>query len=258
MPSFEEWTANIHPAYREQVRHEALAGFTTPKSAAASPQFAQEFIYLRPDGEERWINNQSRIFYDQAGQPTAVSGVIFDITERKLAEAALRESEERYSSLFDSIDEGFCLIELIFDADEKPVDFLYLQANPAFAELTGLSNAVGKRVRELVPDLEQFWFETYGKVALTGEAVRFENQSQPLRRWFDVHASRIGAATSRRVAVMLNNITARKQVEATLHASEVRYRRLFEMAKDGNLPRTPSKWRITPKSSSATRKCNSN
>jgi PAS domain S-box-containing protein len=134
--------------------------------------------------------------------------------ERARAEAALRESEAKYRTLFDSIDEGFCIVEAIFDAEEKPVDYRFLQANPAFVRLTGLpADALGKTALELVPDLEQFWVETYGKVALTGESVRFENKSEPMNRWFDVYASRVGDAASRRVAIVFNNITERKQAE---------------------------------------------
>lgn len=134
--------------------------------------------------------------------------------ERARGEEALRAEEERYRVLFNSIDEGFCLIEMIFDAENKPLDYRLVQANPAFTRLTGFpSTVLGKTARQLVPDLAEFWFTTYGQVALTGEAVRFENYAVPLRRWFDIYASRVGDATSCRVAVVFNDITERKQTE---------------------------------------------
>ena len=139
--------------------------------------------------------------------------------EHLRAETALRESEQRYRTLFESIDEGFCTIEMIFDADEKPVDFRYLEVNPSFDKLTGLSGALGKRIREIVPDLEEYWFETYGKVALTGEPIRFVNEAKPMNRWFDVYGFRLGGVESRKIAVLFNNITERKQVENILHES---------------------------------------
>jgi PAS domain S-box-containing protein len=145
-----------------------------------------------------------------------------DISEQVLTRNAIFESEERYRMLFDSIDEGFCIIEVIFDEENKPVDYRFIQANPAFERLTGLVDAIGRTVRELVPDLEAFWVETCGRVALTGEAVRVENESVPMNRWFDIYASRVGDAESRRVAVVFNNITERKRVEAALREADQR------------------------------------
>ena len=142
---------------------------------------------------------------------THIASIVFD---RDRSSLALRESEAKYRTLFESIDEGFCIVEAIFDAEEKPVDYRFLQVNPAFFRMTGLpADALGKTMRELVPDIEQFWVETYGNVALTGESVRFESESVPMNRWFDVCASRVGDASSRRVALVFNNITERKQAE---------------------------------------------
>ncbi len=143
----------------------------------------------------------------------------------------LQESVAEYHTLFESIDEGFCIVETIFDEAQRPIDYRFIRANPAFIRLTGLpTDALGKTARELVPDLEAFWFEVYGKVALTGEAVRFENKSDPMNRWFDVYATRVGDATSRRVAIVFNNITERKQAEAALRASEERFRNMADNA----------------------------
>lgn len=137
-----------------------------------------------------------------------------DITERQRAERALRESNERYHSLFNSIDEGFCIIEVLFDERQTPVDYRFLEVNPAFERHTGLVDAVGKRMRELIPNHDPHWFETYGKVALTGEATRIEDYSVTMQRWFDVHASRVDRPEERKVAVLFTNITDRKRAEA--------------------------------------------
>ncbi len=148
-----------------------------------------------------------------------INGVVatfLNITERKRAEEAVRASEEKYRHVFNSIDEGFCVVEMIFDRENHPVDYLFLEINPIFERLTGLENAVGKTVRQFVPNLEAFWFEAYGRVALTGETERFENYSAPMNRWFDVHASRTGDEKSRRVVIVFNDITERKRREANL------------------------------------------
>ena len=140
-----------------------------------------------------------------------------DISQRVLAQQKIRDSEERYRNLFNSIDEGFCVIEMIFDGHQKPVDWRYLEVNPAFVTLTGIHDIVGKRIRELVPDQEAYWFEIYGKVVQTGEAIRFVNEAKGLEdRWFDLYAFRLGGPDSRKVAVLFTNITARKQAEQAL------------------------------------------
>jgi PAS domain S-box-containing protein len=141
---------------------------------------------------------------------------IRDITERKQAEEALRRNEERYRSLFNSIDEGFCVIEMLFDEDGKPADYQYCEVNPSFAKQTGMHGVLGKRMRELVPSYEAHWYETYGNVALTGKPVRLEKEATALKRWFDVYAFRIGGSESRKVAVLFTNITERRLSEQAL------------------------------------------
>lgn len=185
------------------------------------------------DGGARFVSVNYIPNKTETGAVNGYYALVQDITERKKAEDALRESEENYRTLFETIDEGFCVIEVIFESDEKPVDYRFLQANPAFERLTGLANAIGRTARELVPDLENFWFETYGTVALTGESVRFENYSEPMNRWFDVYASRVGDAASRRVALVFNNITERKLSEEALQKSQTHLRMTTEAAQIG-------------------------
>src|SRR4051812_29986093 len=92
--------------------------------------------------------------------------------ESGAGEHALVASERKYRTLFNSIDEGLCTIEVLFDDHGKVVDYLFVEANPAFVRQTGFVDAVGRTIRELAPDLEEFWFETFGRIAMTGEAMR--------------------------------------------------------------------------------------
>lgn len=143
-------------------------------------------------------------------------GIGIDLRDRKAAEEELRRSDARYRTLFESIDEGFCIIEMIFDRDAKPIDYRFLETSPSFERQTGLTNAKGKRGRELMPGQEDYWSEIYGRVAATGEPVRFENRSNQLNRWYDVYAFRLGRPEERQVAILFNDITERKRAEEDL------------------------------------------
>jgi PAS domain S-box-containing protein len=136
-----------------------------------------------------------------------------DITDRKRAEDALRESEERYRTLFNTMDEGFCTIEVLFDDNQNPVDYRFLEVNGAFEKQTGIKDARGRLMRQIAPHHEQHWFDIYGKIALTGESMRFENPAKELHRWYDVYAFRVGLPAQRQVAILFNDITERRQAE---------------------------------------------
>ncbi|HEV2612842.1 MAG TPA: PAS domain-containing protein, partial [Noviherbaspirillum sp.] len=121
--------------------------------------------------------------------------------------------ESSYRPLLESMEQGFCILEMLFDDEGNPADYRFIDMNSAFSRHTGLINAIGKTARELVPDLDPYWFNTYGRVALTGEPIHFENEAPAMNRWFDVYASRLGNADSRKVVLFFNDITFRKQVE---------------------------------------------
>jgi PAS domain S-box-containing protein len=135
--------------------------------------------------------------------------------ERVRAEAALRTSEERLRTLFSTMDEGFCVIEMAFDAAGRPSDYRIELMNPAFEKHTGMQGLTGRWVRQALPALEEFWFETYGRVAATGVSARVVHKVDAMAgRWFDVAAFRLGGEGSRKVAVLFNDISTRKQAEA--------------------------------------------
>ncbi len=154
------------------------------------------------------------------------------------SQKALQESEERYRTLFNSIDEGFCVIEVLFDDNGKAVDYIFLETNPAFERQTGIRDAVSRRMRELVPVLEEHWFEIYGRVAKTGESARFQKEAKALDRYYDVYAFRVGTPEQNRVGVVFNDITRRRRSEKALLESERQYRELVEQVKEYAIFRT--------------------
>ena len=142
-----------------------------------------------------------------------------DVTRFRTAEGVLAESEARYQALFNAVDSGFCIVEMRFDAEGRAVDYRFVELNPAFEVQTGLRNAVGRWMSELVPGYERSWYDIYGQVALTGTPVRFESGAVALGRWFDVHALRVGEPEQHRVAVLFNDITDRRRAETRLQAT---------------------------------------
>ena len=201
-------------------------------------------VHVRRDGEAVRVEVAVSCLQTHDDAPPGRLSVIRDITAQSAVEEARRESEERYRTLFGSMDEGFCIIEMLFDAAGRPSDYRFLEVNPAFEKQTGLREATGRTVRELVPRHDEHWFEIYGRVALTGEPVRLENRAEGLNRWYEVHASRFGAAAKRQVAVLFNDVTERRLAEIALRASEQRATDIVQSIADGFLT-MDREWRIT-------------
>jgi PAS domain S-box-containing protein len=168
------------------------------------------------DGAYHSVISRGQVLYGSDGKPERLRGVVLDITRERAAQAELRDSEERYRTLFEAIDEGVCIVEMLYDDAGQPFDYRFLETNSAFVKHTGLADAVGKTVLELVPGHDRHWFEIYGRVASTGEPVRYMNEANAMNRWFDLYATRVGSADSRKVAVLFTDISERKRAETEL------------------------------------------
>ena len=172
--------------------------------------------FQRADGTSQWLAWEIRPWQDASG---AIGGIVVfteDITVRKQAENTIRESEHLYRNLFNSMEEGFCVIEMIFDPEGRPVDYRFIEINKSYESQTGISNPVGKRMREIAPNLEDYWFEFYGKVALTGEPAHLVSEAKAIDGYYDVRAYRVGQPELRRVAVVFNEISERMREEKAL------------------------------------------
>ncbi|WP_244936469.1 ATP-binding protein [Methylobacterium currus] len=142
-----------------------------------------------------------------------------EVLRLRTTEAALRVSEERFRTILETVDAAFAIVQVKFDADDRPVDYRFLEANPAFEREAGV-NLRGKWVTEFAPELERFWFETYGRVARTREPENFESYAKAFSRWFDVRAVPVGAPADRQIAIIFNDVTVRREAEERLRASE--------------------------------------
>lgn len=217
--SEQEFGALLHPADRTRVE-----GETSAFLGSDAPTYSHAFRILRPDGSVRMILDRAVIERDGDGKVILIRGVNVDVTEDvhlSLAlEEKLRASEGRYRQLFNAIDQGFCIVEVQLDGPGGQIDYRVVEANPAFYDRTGFPREIfGAWLRAAAPGLEEHWFQTYGSVARTGVPVRFENRSDLLGRWFDVYAFPFDAPERHRVAILLSDITARKEQED--HVREV-------------------------------------
>jgi PAS domain S-box-containing protein len=184
---------------------------------ATGEPFTARSVPIRFAGEER-ERYLDFLYQPIRGADGAVSGIFaggYEVSDQIRSQAALAESESRYRTLFESIDVGFCIIEVAFDGADRAIDYRIVEANPAFKRQTG-ADVAGRWVTDFAPNLERHWFDTYGQVALSGEPAHFENKADVFGRWFDVRALRVGDPAARRVAVLFSDISERKRMEEAL------------------------------------------
>ena len=207
-----------------EIYRRALAGETIDDT---------ETEIQRADGTIEWIRfivSPWRTSKDNIG------GIIIfteSITNEKLSRDALRESEEKYRSLFENLIDGFAYHKIVQDQDGNPVDYTFLEVNSVFEEMTGLKreNIIGRCVTEVIPGIEnakEDWIGAYGRVALKGETLKFEREVPELGRWFWISAY---SPKPGYFVTVFEDITARKCAETRLHEQQRMISALL-----GNLP----------------------
>lgn len=202
--------------------------------------------YVCKDRSSLWTEVSINCVFDTHDTFMFFTGITRDISERKQYENHMQKkndeitmimnelsiSKHRYQMLFNEMNSGFALHKMIYDNEGKPVNYIFLDVNPAFEKLTGLkkANIVNRMVLDIMPDTEDYWIEMYGHVAKKGEAIRFENFAGAMNKYFEVTAF---SPEKDYFATTFNDITYRIKSQKILQESESKYRSLIDNTNNG-------------------------
>ncbi|WP_462382770.1 PAS domain-containing hybrid sensor histidine kinase/response regulator [Pseudomonas sp. Marseille-QA0892] len=208
------WMDHIHPEDRSRIWASIHAVIDGEGDA-----WTDEYRFRRYDGSYAEVLDRGHVIRDDHGRAMRMIGAMLDVTQLRSAQSALRKSEDRFVKILETIEAAFAIVQVKFDENDHPIDYMFLEANPAFERQAGV-NLRGKWVTEFAPDLEQFWFDTYGHVAKTGQPRNFESYAAAFKRWFDVRAVQVGDPADRQIAILFNDVTERRNAQERLQASE--------------------------------------
>ena len=184
------------------------------------------------DGSEHLLVTDGEVFRDEKGEPLKMIGTIQDITEQEKKNRIIAESEQRYRSLFENMNAGFVLFEMVQNKKGKTIDLIIAAANSGFEKTTGLDlrSAQGKHLTKVLPGIEKDeadWIGNYSEIARTGISKQFENYSKLLDTYYSVSAFKAGPNLC---AVTFTDVTAAKKAELKLKESEARFREIYEQS----------------------------
>lgn len=198
--------------------------------------FEMEAVFIpRGQNEQRHIFIRTEITQDANGKNNGIKGIVQDITERKKVQQALigtkdqltQKATDKYQALINSIQQGFCIIEMIWDENGQAVDYRFLEVNPVFEKITGIKDAIGKTIREIEPRHEAHWFKIYGDIIKKRKPLHFEQRAEALiGGWYEVDAFPL--LEENKIAVLFNDITQRKKDETQLRESEASQKFLLQ------------------------------
>lgn len=198
------------------------------------PYYQTEKIYLRKDGRAIWGRLHATLLRDASGQPRHMVAMVEDISERKAAEESLRQSEERFRSLFQSMIEGVAIHEVVYDAGGEAIDYRILDVNPAYERHTGLHATMckGRLASEVYVGSAPPYLAEYSAVAGDGRPYSFETYYPPLERYFQISVFRTQPGS---FATVFEDITERKRNEAERRRLEAEVQHVQQLESLGSL-----------------------
>ena len=223
----DRYFAAIHPDDMPEVRQRIEQAISTCGA------FSATYRVVLSQGKTRHIHARGKVAFGDNGKPLWLPGAVMDITELKASQEELRVRGERYRTLFNSIDEGFAIVELVFDEHGNAIDHRYLEANTAVSTISGWIDIAGKLSSDVNPEHAATWRETYVQVLRTGKPHQRVVEVEHWGRWVDVSIMRLGDESMHQVAVFLRDVTPRKKHEDELRRREERYRALFNAIEEG-------------------------
>jgi two-component system, sporulation sensor kinase E len=203
--------------------------------APENPVAVQEQFMLLKDEDTKWIEWTYRAIFNANGLLLEYQSIGRDVTLRKQVEKALEQSERKYRSLFNTMHEGFALLEIIYNEDGEAYDFRYLDVNPAFERIYGLTRhqVVGKTGYDiLLPEEVKFRIQVYGQVARTGKPAYFQKLVTGIDKYFEVIAFRPGPG---QCAALFIYITERQQAKQALVESENQMSKILDFLPDATI-----------------------
>lgn len=153
-----------------------------------------------------------------------------DITDLKQNQEIFNaQLRYKYKSLFNFINQGFCIIEMIWGKFGEPVDYRFIEANPAFQNQTGIIDYEDRTIKQIWPKHENHWFEIYGEIAKTKKSAHFELPAAHINGWYEVEAFPIPELGNDVVGILFNDISERKKAEDILHKSDEKQTYLLKL-----------------------------
>lgn len=226
-PTYEEDQKNYTPESSARLTETVLSSLKTGQS------YEIELELSKDTNPRRWVRARGEALRNDNQEIIGLQGTAQDITEQKQAQKELHDSEQRYRALFENMDEGFCVVEMIHDLNGTTVDFRFVTINQAFEKQAGLQDVLGKTIHQLVPNIEPYWLEAFDQVARTGKAIRFENQAAAMQKHFDLFSFRIGGNDSKTVGVLFKDITEQKRAELEIkNLNTILEQRILERTSD--------------------------